>query len=85
MSYKPIKKGPLLIPSGSNRNPDGLHLHIILTDACANCQHLLVSISTVRVGQYHDPTCIVKPENMILYVIRALLFTGELPHFVLTI
>lgn len=59
MPYKPHKGGTLLIPSGSNANPDSKHLFVILNDACPQSQHALVSISTIRLGQYHDPSCII--------------------------
>jgi hypothetical protein len=59
MPYEPIKKGTLLIPSGSWHNPDAPHLHVIVTDSCANGQHLLVSISTLKENQFFDDACLV--------------------------
>lgn len=55
MTYVPQKKGTLLIPSGP-----GNHLFAIITDKCAQEQHLLVNVSTIRKGVWHDPTTIVK-------------------------
>lgn len=57
MAYRPTRKAGLLIPSG----PDGFHLHVILTDKCSDGMHLVGSISSVRRGRKHDPTCIVGP------------------------
>jgi hypothetical protein len=55
-----MKGGTLLIPSGSDLRPDGKHLFVILNDPCKNGQHALVSISSIRDGQYHDPTCLIE-------------------------
>ena len=54
MTFVPSKKSTLLIPSGETN-----HLFVILTDACSQHQHLLVSFSTIRQECFHDPSCIV--------------------------
>ena len=63
MAYRPVRKAGLLIPSGTYENPDALHLHIILTNKCADGFHLLGSIATVRRGQRHDPICIIEADE----------------------
>lgn len=55
-----MKGGTLLIPSGSDSRPDGQHLFVILNNSCRNGQHALVSISSIRDGQYYDPTCLIE-------------------------
>lgn len=60
MPYNPVSKATLLIPSGSLRNPNAKHLHVILTDACADGLHLLGSITSVQRGIFHDKTCIIQ-------------------------
>jgi len=60
MPYEPIKKGTLLVPSGSYNNPDAHHLHVILTDACTNSQHLLVSITSIKAGISYDDACVIE-------------------------
>ena len=52
-----VKKGTILIPSGTDANPDKNHLHIICNDPCANGQVLLVSISSVNPNSIPDETC----------------------------
>lgn len=60
MPFIPAKKATLLIPSGSDRNPDSLHLHVMLTNACKDNQHLLVSLATARDGQFYDTACVIE-------------------------
>jgi hypothetical protein len=60
MPYVPAKGSTLLIPSGSDGNPEGLHLFVILTDRCNEGMHLLVNFATVRPDRYVDQTCIVE-------------------------
>lgn len=52
--YRPSRSGTLLVPSG----PDGMHLFVIMTKACKDDQHLLLPITSVKPGKYHDPTCL---------------------------
>lgn len=61
--FLPLKRATLLIPSGPESDQDRKHLFILLTDphtdeAGKNCV-LMVSLSTVRPGMPHDPTCIL--------------------------
>ncbi|MFA6279955.1 MAG: hypothetical protein WC612_04080 [Bdellovibrionales bacterium] len=55
MSYFPQKKGTLLVPSG-NKN----HLHVIMTDSCAEHKHLLVNVSTIYPETYYDNACVIE-------------------------
>lgn len=55
MVYDPARCDTLLIPSG----PSGEHLFAITTDACNEANHLLLNVSTIREGSFHDPACIV--------------------------
>ena len=77
--FLPLKRATLLIPSGPQGDQDRKHLFILLTDPHAdqagkNCV-LMVSLSTVRPGMPHDPTCIlyagdhpfVKHESYVVY------------------
>ena len=63
MPFVPNAKGTLLIPSGPPHDPDRLHLHVILTEACPEGMHLVGSISSIRDGQFHDPTCVIEAEE----------------------
>lgn len=56
MTYVPSKMGTLLVPSGPK--VDGLHLFVIMTNPCADNQHLLLSITSIRDGKRYDPTCV---------------------------
>lgn len=58
--YAPIKGSTLLIPSGTSSDPGKQHLFVVITNPCLAGQQLLVSISTVKAGQAHDPTCLVQ-------------------------
>lgn len=57
MAFVPSKKGTILIPSGPPRDPDKLHLHIILTDICPDSLHMLVCIETIIDDVFCDPAC----------------------------
>ena len=63
--FLPLKRATLLVPSGPAGNPDQKHLFILLTDRPvieSDVRHvLMVSISTVRTGIPHDPTCFLYP------------------------
>lgn len=61
--FLPLKRATLLIPSGPQGDQDRKHLFILPTDPHAdeagkNCV-LMVSLSSVRPGMPHDPTCIL--------------------------
>lgn len=60
MSFVPGKKKTVLVPSGPG---DYLHLYVILTDACKNNMHLLVPISSIKEGKFHDNTCEILAAN----------------------
>jgi len=55
--YDPKRCDTLLIPTG----PSGDHLFTLVTDRCGNGQHLLLNVSTIRDGQFHDNTCELAP------------------------
>jgi hypothetical protein len=62
-SFLPLKRATLLIPSGPQGDQNRKHLFILLTDpkddeAGKKCV-LMVSLSTIRQGVPHDPTCIL--------------------------
>jgi len=59
MNFSPYKRGTLLIPSGPKQ--DGLHLFVVMTDACENNHHLLLSVSTIRAGAFYDDACLLAP------------------------
>ena len=60
--YIPIKTGTLLMPSGTENNPDLKHLFIICTDADGTGQHLLVNVTTWR-NDFCDPSCILEADT----------------------
>jgi len=57
-NYEPGRGKTLLIPSGTDNDPNRRHLFVVLTNPCAEGQVLLVSLSSVRDGVHHDPACI---------------------------
>ena len=60
MAYLPIKKGTILIPSGTTHAPDKKHLFVICTDPCTINHQLLVPICTYT-NLLCDNTCLVQP------------------------
>ena len=53
-----LRKGDaFLIPSG----PSGHHMFVVCTGEAPDGSRLLLSISTIREGRYHDPTCVLEP------------------------
>jgi hypothetical protein len=58
MSYLPSKGKCFLIPSGPQE--DSKHLFVIITNKCPADCHLLISISSVEPGEYHDPACFLR-------------------------
>jgi hypothetical protein len=53
-----IKRGTaFLVPSGPKQQ---LHLHIVLTDACADGEHLVAAVSSIEGKAWHDKTCVFK-------------------------
>jgi hypothetical protein len=61
MPYEPARGKTLLIPSGTQNDPNKRHLFVILTDVCAAGQHLLVSLSRIKDGVHFDPACVFEP------------------------
>lgn len=60
MPYVAAKGHTLLVPSGTDADPNKKHLNVVLTEMCGNGCHLLVSISTIRPNVFHDPACVIK-------------------------
>lgn len=57
-----VRRATLLIPSGPPDDPNRKHLFACLTDPLGPGRDtLLVSISTLRRGEPHDPTCRLFP------------------------
>jgi len=56
-----VKKGTLLIPSGTPDDPDKRHLFVVLNDPAPDtgCV-LLASFSTYRTDIYCDGTCVIE-------------------------
>lgn len=61
--FLPLKRATLLIPSGPQGDQDRKHLFILLTDphdgGSGTKSVLMVSLSTVRSGIPHDPSCVL--------------------------
>jgi hypothetical protein len=60
MSYVPVKKGTILIPSGPSIDKMRKHLFVICTDACNQGCQLLVPICTWT-NNLCDGTCVIDP------------------------
>jgi hypothetical protein len=58
MAYKPLKKGTIIIPSGTDFDPDRKHLFVICTDKCENGFQVIVPICT-HVNDLCDSTCVI--------------------------
>lgn len=59
--FIPAKRATVLIPSGPEHDPDRFHLFILLTDPVTEEKLvLIVSVSSVKPGIWHDPTCILE-------------------------
>lgn len=61
MPYVPALGHALLISSGTVADPDKMHLFVIVSDKCPLNTHMLVSISRIKEGVYHDPSCVIEP------------------------
>lgn len=64
--FLPVRRATLLIPSGPAQDPNRNHLFILLTDPVNNPDSgikfvLMVSLSSVKTGRYHDSTCLLYP------------------------
>jgi hypothetical protein len=53
MSYVPNPRGTLLIPSGP-----GHHLFVVMTKKCSSGCHLILNITSIKAGKFHDPACV---------------------------
>ena len=56
MTFRVLKRGTLLIPSGTLHDLERKHLFVICTDACTNGNHLRVPIAS-WLNDLCDPTC----------------------------
>lgn len=56
MSYRVLKRGTILIPSGPYNDPERKHLFIVCTDLCDEGRHLLVPVAS-WINDLCDPTC----------------------------
>lgn len=54
MNYIPYRKASLLIPFN-----DAPHLFAVMNDQCRNNMCLIIMITSLREGKYHDPACIL--------------------------
>jgi hypothetical protein len=59
MPYVVQRHATFLVPSGSKRDAEAHHLHVVSTPPCVNNQVLLLTVSTIREGVWHDPTRIL--------------------------
>lgn len=58
--FFPVERATLLIPSGTESDPDRKHLFILLNNPITDEKLiLLVSLSSIKQGHYHDPACII--------------------------
>jgi hypothetical protein len=59
--FLPLKRATLLVPSGTQEDKERKHLFVLLTDPHGDGEKcvLMVSLSTIRRGIPHDPTCIL--------------------------
>lgn len=83
MTFKPLKKGTILVLSGPVE-----HLHFICSDPVfyprnGKASFLAVNLSSINTGIYHDPTCVLTPgdhpfvhHNSYIYYAKADIF-GE--------
>jgi hypothetical protein len=63
MAYVAAKKKGVLIPSGPASDPDRFHVFAITTDRCNRGNHLLVPISSIKPGKFHDLTSEIAAGN----------------------
>ena len=56
MPFGVVKKGTILIPSGTSCDAGKMHLFVVCTDACVNGLHLLVPV-TSWTNDLCDATC----------------------------
>lgn len=62
--FFPVERATLLIPSGTEQDPDRKHLFILLNNPVTDEQViLLVSLSSLKPNRPHDPTCIINVDE----------------------
>lgn len=55
-----VRRATILIPgTGGRDNPDGAHLHVVLTDTCQGGYNLLVPICSIKPHRKYDRTCLL--------------------------
>ncbi len=54
-----VKRGTLLIKSGTYHRSDLRHFNIVCTDPDEKDRQLIVSISSIKDGQEYDPACVL--------------------------
>jgi hypothetical protein len=54
MTYRPERMSALLCPT-----PEDYHLTAVLNDPCADDLCLLVTITSIVPGRFHDPACVL--------------------------
>ncbi|MFG1263893.1 hypothetical protein [Xanthobacter aminoxidans] len=59
MSYIVKRRNTFLAPSASTRDANGHHLHVVCTEPCKSNKSVVLTISTIRDKQWHDPTVII--------------------------
>lgn len=63
--FLPLRRATLLIPSGSENDPDRKHLFILLTDPAdvgvGAKSLLMVSLSSIKQGLPYDASCVLYP------------------------
>lgn len=58
--FFPTERATLLVPSGTESDPNRKHLFILLNNPLTDEKLiLLVSLSSIKQGHYHDPACII--------------------------
>lgn len=56
------RRATVLVPSGTEDQPDLKHLFILLNDPVSDQRLvLMVSISTIRLNRFHDTCCLLGP------------------------
>lgn len=60
--FIPVAGATLLMPSGPGHDPGRNHLFVLLSQPVGRGREvLLVSLSSIRPGQHHDPACTLQP------------------------
>lgn len=60
-----VERATLLIPSGTEQDPNRKHLFILMNTPVTNEKLvLLLSLSSLKANRPHDATCIIQPEEV---------------------